>query len=164
MIQKKKNIIKRCCWKRLFLFCPRLTCLLSYAWFLPVSLIVQYGDCSIFGDDPLFTPVASDAWEALSYYRLDLVNTVFWDTQVCCTSFPCDTCLCTEWPLLPVPVLIILKDSASFFVGLLSRKRGLIGFFVMIKCKASRNPFDFNNYGCWCGLGGKGKPLDEVDR
>lgn len=78
--------------------------------------------------------------------------------------FPCDTCLCTEWPLLPVPVLIILKDSASFFVGLLSRKRGLIGFFVMIKCKASRNPFDFNNYGCWCGLGGKGKPLDEVDR
>ncbi|CAH3173884.1 unnamed protein product [Porites lobata] len=46
---------------------------------------------------------------------------------------------------------------------MLSRKRGLIGFFVMIKCKASRNPFDFNNYGCWCGLGGKGKPLDEVD-
>ena len=78
--------------------------------------------------------------------------------------FPLWHMLCTEWPLVPVPALIILKDSASFFAGMLSRKRGLIGFFVMIKCKASRNPFDFNNYGCWCGLGGKGKPLDEVDR
>ena len=88
--------------------------LASRARFLPQSLSGSV-IVSILGDDPLFTPVASDAWEALTYYRLDHVNTVFWDTQVCCNSFPCDTCLRTEWPLVPVPALIILKDNVFFF-------------------------------------------------
>ena len=162
MIQKKKHHKKMLLKTFVFiLFSPHLPVKLGL---VSAGIIVRYGYCSIFGDDPLFTLVASHAWKALTYHRLDHVNTVFWDTQVCCNSFPCDTCLRTEWPLGKVPALIILKDRASFFAGLLSRKRGLIEFFVMVKCKASRNPLNFNNYGCWCGLGGKGKPLDEVDR
>ncbi|KAJ7383665.1 phospholipase A2 (consuming 1,2-dipalmitoylphosphatidylcholine) [Desmophyllum pertusum] len=34
----------------------------------------------------------------------------------------------------------------------------------MIYCATKRNPLDFNGYGCWCGLGGKGTPVDDLDR
>lgn len=37
-------------------------------------------------------------------------------------------------------------------------------FGEMIQCvQPGLNPFMYNNYGCWCGLGGTGTPLDEVD-
>ncbi|XP_027040594.1 phospholipase A2 A2-actitoxin-Cgg2a-like, partial [Pocillopora damicornis] len=26
-----------------------------------------------------------------------------------------------------------------------------------------RNPKDFIGYGCWCGIGGEGKPVDDLD-
>ncbi|RMX54397.1 hypothetical protein pdam_00013863, partial [Pocillopora damicornis] len=34
----------------------------------------------------------------------------------------------------------------------------------MILRVTKRNPIDFNGYGCWCGIGGKGKPEDDLDR
>ena len=34
----------------------------------------------------------------------------------------------------------------------------------MVRCTTGRNPLDYLNYGCYCGLGGKGKILDAVDR
>ncbi|XP_013393806.1 basic phospholipase A2 RVV-VD-like [Lingula anatina] len=43
-------------------------------------------------------------------------------------------------------------------------KRNVFQFATMIIATTGRNPFDYNGYGCWCGLGGKGKPKDEVDR
>ena len=43
-------------------------------------------------------------------------------------------------------------------------KRGVIEFGLMIYCATGRSAFDFNDYGCWCGIGGKGTPVDELDR
>ena len=34
----------------------------------------------------------------------------------------------------------------------------------MIYEVTGRNPLDFNGYGCWCGYGGKGDPVDALDR
>ena len=43
-------------------------------------------------------------------------------------------------------------------------KRNVAQFGAMITCKVKRNPLDYNGYGCWCGKGGKGEILDEIDR
>ncbi|XP_078523799.1 phospholipase A2-like isoform X2 [Lissotriton helveticus] len=44
--------------------------------------------------------------------------------------------------------------------------RALWQFRDMIKCAIpnSRPIKDFDDYGCWCGVGGKGKPLDALDK
>ncbi|XP_078357398.1 phospholipase A2-like [Oculina patagonica] len=43
-------------------------------------------------------------------------------------------------------------------------KRNAVQFGLMIWCETKRNPFAYNGYGCHCGVGGKGEPLDEIDR
>uniref|UniRef100_A0A8C5JWB8 Phospholipase A2 n=1 Tax=Jaculus jaculus TaxID=51337 RepID=A0A8C5JWB8_JACJA len=44
--------------------------------------------------------------------------------------------------------------------------RAVWQFRNMIKCKIpGSNPLkEYNNYGCFCGLGGSGTPVDELDR
>ncbi|XP_070607815.1 phospholipase A2-like isoform X2 [Erythrolamprus reginae] len=42
-------------------------------------------------------------------------------------------------------------------------KRGLIELYETLKCGTSRFPLTYVGYGCYCGLGGKGWPLDETD-
>lgn len=38
-------------------------------------------------------------------------------------------------------------------------------FGKMISCaQPGVNPLVYNEYGCWCGLGGSGTPVDDVDR
>ncbi|KAI8489940.1 Phospholipase A2, major isoenzyme [Branchiostoma belcheri] len=47
-----------------------------------------------------------------------------------------------------------------------SSKRAKNAFYLgrLIYCATQRNPLDYSDYGCWCGLGGSGEPMDDVDR
>jgi len=43
--------------------------------------------------------------------------------------------------------------------------KALWQFGNMIICvQPGVNPLAYNEYGCWCGLGGKGTPMDDVDK
>jgi len=53
-------------------------------------------------------------------------------------------------------------EQASRFLSL--TKRSSVQFGVMILCKVGRNPFEYNGYGCYCGIGGKGQPVDKIDQ
>ena len=43
-------------------------------------------------------------------------------------------------------------------------KRWLFDLGSMVKCATGRNAFDYNGYGCFCGVGGNGVPIDGIDR
>ena len=43
-------------------------------------------------------------------------------------------------------------------------KRDVVSFGWMVLRVTKRDPLDFNGYGCWCGIGGEGKPVDDLDR
>jgi hypothetical protein len=43
-------------------------------------------------------------------------------------------------------------------------KRSLKNFGSMIECETNSEKWRYNGYGCWCGWGGAGKPLDGTDR
>lgn len=43
-------------------------------------------------------------------------------------------------------------------------KRNVAQFGAMVLCETKRNPLEYNGYGCWRGFGGKGTPVDEIDR
>jgi hypothetical protein len=42
-------------------------------------------------------------------------------------------------------------------------KRALWDFCSMIECATQRNCRSYIDYGCWCGLGGGGPPVDDID-
>uniref|UniRef100_A0A915JJ93 Phospholipase A2 n=1 Tax=Romanomermis culicivorax TaxID=13658 RepID=A0A915JJ93_ROMCU len=39
----------------------------------------------------------------------------------------------------------------------------LVGFARAITCATESNPIRYNNYGCYCGWGGSGTPVDPID-
>ncbi|XP_047986073.1 basic phospholipase A2 DE-1-like isoform X2 [Leguminivora glycinivorella] len=41
--------------------------------------------------------------------------------------------------------------------------RGFINLFSMIECATDCNPWHLRSYGNYCGLGGSGKPINDID-
>uniref|UniRef100_H3AX69 Phospholipase A2 n=1 Tax=Latimeria chalumnae TaxID=7897 RepID=H3AX69_LATCH len=60
---------------------------------------------------------------------------------------------------LDIPVLILFGGISAG-----PHTRALWQFRNMIKCTIPNSrPMDFNDYGCYCGLGGYGTPIDDLD-
>ena len=55
--------------------------------------------------------------------------------------------------------MFVVAEEGSAFAS----KRDLISFSVLTYRATGRDPRDYNGYGCHCGLGGKGTPLDKLD-
>lgn len=50
------------------------------------------------------------------------------------------------------------------FLLLCIQGRNLIQFGTMIQCATPRSFWDYMDYGCYCGYGGRGTPVDALDR
>ncbi|XP_013404821.1 acidic phospholipase A2 [Lingula anatina] len=59
--------------------------------------------------------------------------------------------------LFAIAALVVLADTKP-------RPRNLVQFALMVNKATGRSALDFNDYGCYCGLGGKGKPVDDLDK
>ncbi|XP_034025576.1 phospholipase A2 [Thalassophryne amazonica] len=63
----------------------------------------------------------------------------------------------------PTAALLLLFFTACA-LGAPQLPRDLVQFGKMIVCtQPNVNPMIYNNYGCWCGFGGSGSPLDTLD-
>ncbi|CAG5920544.1 unnamed protein product [Menidia menidia] len=61
------------------------------------------------------------------------------------------------------PLLLLLFTTCMVSGG--SLPRAVWHFGRMITCaQPGVNPLIYNEYGCWCGFGGSGTPVDDVDR
>ncbi|TNN70673.1 Phospholipase A2, major isoenzyme [Liparis tanakae] len=60
------------------------------------------------------------------------------------------------------PLLLLLLTACTASGALLPKALWQFGF--MIECaQPGTNPLLYSDYGCWCGFGGTGSPVDEVD-
>lgn len=63
-------------------------------------------------------------------------------------------------------ILRINENNDNFLYKFLDagrRKRDLTQFGHMIYSSTGRDPFEFIDYGNWCGLGGNGSVIDAID-
>ncbi|XP_013404807.1 phospholipase A2 OS2 [Lingula anatina] len=60
--------------------------------------------------------------------------------------------------------LVALVVLSAALIEAKPHKRNIAQFGAMISIATGRSPFDYNNYGCFCGVGGQGTPIDGVDR
>ncbi|XP_051806424.1 phospholipase A2, minor isoenzyme-like isoform X2 [Acanthochromis polyacanthus] len=62
-----------------------------------------------------------------------------------------------------VPLLLLLLTACVVNGALLPK--AVWQFGNMISCfQPGVNPLRYNEYGCWCGIGGSGTPVDDLDR
>lgn len=60
-------------------------------------------------------------------------------------------------------IFLVLVAFAVYGTDAGRRKRDLTQFSQMIYSTTGRDPFDFSDYGNWCGLGGNGSVVDAID-
>ncbi|OZC07098.1 hypothetical protein X798_05903 [Onchocerca flexuosa] len=62
-------------------------------------------------------------------------------------------------------VLILIVCLFYIPITLTDNKlKALWNLETMSICKLGYRATVYNNYGCWCGVGGSGKPMDGIDR
>lgn len=66
---------------------------------------------------------------------------------------PCMPCSLALWNLVA---------SVPFSVAPLAAGN-LVQFGVMIEKMTGKSPLQYNDYGCYCGLGGSNLPVDQTD-
>ncbi|VDN55431.1 unnamed protein product [Dracunculus medinensis] len=49
------------------------------------------------------------------------------------------------------------------FLGVLAASNSLINLDLMSYCQLGYTALSYNLYGCYCGIGGSGKPIDGID-
>ena len=59
---------------------------------------------------------------------------------------------------------IIFTISFDRYILEASEEKFCPQFAGMIRCATGRSALDYNGYGCWCGRGGSGTPVDATDR
>ncbi|CAF1259265.1 unnamed protein product [Rotaria sp. Silwood1] len=62
-----------------------------------------------------------------------------------------------------ISLISLFQIHATPAPGPESQGRNLIQFGSMIGKILDKSPLDYNGYGCWCGFGGKGEPVDGTD-
>ncbi|KAM4614422.1 phospholipase A2, minor isoenzyme-like [Discoglossus pictus] len=63
------------------------------------------------------------------------------------------------------PSIVLTLLLAVGAAAIPRQKRSIMHFSKIIQCTIpNSNPLDYNDYGCYCGLGGSGTPVDELDR
>lgn len=67
--------------------------------------------------------------------------------------------------LVLATVLLCWTQTADGRSG--RRRRGVLNLGSVVSCYTGKSVWDvfinYNGYGCYCGFGGKGTPLDEID-
>uniref|UniRef100_R4FKH4 PLA2-Sut-23 n=1 Tax=Suta fasciata TaxID=529716 RepID=R4FKH4_9SAUR len=70
--------------------------------------------------------------------------------------------------MYPAQLLVLLAVCVSLLgaTRIPPQPLNLLHFGFMIQCanRRSRGALDYNNYGCYCGSGGSGTPVDDLDR
>ncbi|XP_063293539.1 phospholipase A2, minor isoenzyme-like [Pelobates fuscus] len=64
-----------------------------------------------------------------------------------------------------IEMKIHIKSSSVWVVSIQSQPRNLLQFHSIIRCTipGSKPILDYNQYGCYCGVGGSGTPVDDLD-
>ncbi|XP_061905377.1 phospholipase A2-like [Entelurus aequoreus] len=60
--------------------------------------------------------------------------------------------------------LLLLAAVSTAGSSLERTKRGVLELGGIIKCTTQRSAFSYLWYGCYCGAGGSGNPVDETDK